>query len=232
MLALSKLPPLGRPRIGTSTAQLVVLGEAHIAKHEALAAAKRGGKSVGNDYYLTGARILLPIREFGIIELDPCGACKPIFDDPESEDRKIIGHEPVKSLVFAEREYRLDRGEDGLALPWRVKMGNIWYSNPPYSQTRKWVEKADAEHKRWLSEGLMLIAARTGAKAIQAAKARLICFLDERLRFLDPETLLLPTDAKGKPTSAMFDSMVMYYGMREAAFRAAFEPYGKVVRWS
>ena len=195
------------------------------------ATAKRGGKSRGNDFYMTGAGILNPIRAFATIELDPCGACKPIFDDPAAEKPKVVRHEAVQSLVFAEREYRLDRGEDGLTLPWRVKMGNVVFVNPPYSQTRAWVRKADEESKR-LNEILMLVAARTGTQAVQASRTRLICFLKERLRFLDPETLLPPIDANGKATGAMFDSMIMYYGMREAAFRAVFAPYGKVVRWS
>jgi len=189
------------------------------------AAAKRGGKSAGNDYYMTDPKVIAAVRKLGPIELDPCGACKPVCD----EAGEIVAYETITSPVGAERDYSLARGEDGLKQPWRVRLNALWYCNPPYSQTRKWIEKADAER---LSSGVLLIAARTGTIAFQAAKARLICFIGARLMFLDPETGAPPTDGKGKPTGAMFDSAVLYYGTREAAFRAAFEPLGKVVKWT
>jgi hypothetical protein len=45
-----------------------------------------------------------------------------------------------RSTVRARKTYQLDRGEDGLALPWS---GSIW-CNPPYSDVLPWAEKAAA----------------------------------------------------------------------------------------
>jgi hypothetical protein len=175
--------------------------------------AKSGGKSTGNDFYLTPGGFLVAMRKLGNIELDPCGSA-------------------AGSLVLADREYQIERGEDGLALSWKVKLGNLCYFNPPYSQTRKWIEKADAEFKQHMSSSVGLVAARVGTIAAQNMHAKFVCFLKGRLTFLNPETRSPPLDKKGKPTGAMFDSMVIYYGLNEKKFREVFEPLGKVVRWS
>ena len=174
--------------------------------------AKVGGRSKGNDCYLTPDSFLAVLREMGPIELDPAGS-------------------EAGSFVKPAREYRLDRGEDGLALPWKVKMGALVYCNPPYSQTRKWVEKADAEHAKHLSEIILLVAARTDTIATQAMKAKCVCFWKGRITFIDPITKQPPLDKHGKPAGAMFPSMMLYYGLREPRFREVFEPHGKVVRW-
>lgn len=184
-------------------------GEAEAGRNRT---AKSGGKSAGNDLYLTPDDFLAVLSKMGPIELDPAGST-------------------AGSFVWPTREYRLDRGEDGLILPWKVKLGALVYCNPPYSQSRKWVEKADAEHAKHLSEIILLVAARTDTIATQAMRATCVCFWKGRLTFIDPVTKKPPVDAKGKPAGAMFPSMVAYYGHREKRFREVFEPCGKVVRW-
>jgi hypothetical protein len=174
--------------------------------------AKSGGRSKGNDGYLTPDSFLGVLSKMGAIELDPAGS-------------------EAESFIWPSREYRLDRGEDGLALSWKVKLGSIVFCNPPYSETRKWIEKADVEHAQHLSEIFLLVAARTETIAMQASKARFVCFWKGRITFVDPATKKPPTDANGKPAGAMFPSCVLYYGIREARFREVFEPFGKVVRW-
>lgn len=175
--------------------------------------AKTGGRSKGNDCYLTPSDFLAVLSKMGRIELDPAGS-------------------EAGSLIWPTMEYRLDRGEDGLALPWKVRMGSLVYCNPPYSESRRWIEKADAEHARFRSEIFLLVAARTDTIATQAMQARLVCFWKGRITFLDPVTKEPPKDKKGKPAGAMFPSMVLYYGLRESRFREVFEPHGKVVRWA
>ncbi len=175
--------------------------------------AKSGGRSRGNDLYLTPDSFLAVVSKFGAIELDPAGSAQG-------------------SSVWPTREYRLDRGEDGLTLPWKAKMGAIVYCNPPYSETRKWIEKADAEHALHMSEIVMLVAARTETIAVQACRAKCICFWKGRITFVDPETKAPPVDAKGKPAASMFPSMVLFWSLREKRIREVFEPYGKVVRWA
>lgn len=173
--------------------------------------AKSGGKSKGNDNFLTPPSYLDVLRQFGTIELDPCGSA-------------------TGSFVDALREYRLDKGEDGLVLPWGPMAWGLIHVNPPYSQTRAWIEKADAEAALGC-EIVMLIAARPGTIAWQKMNATSVCFWRGRLTFLDPATKLPPVDAKGKPTGAMFDSAAVYWGERESAFRAVFAKHGKVVSW-
>ena len=57
----------------------------------------------------------------------------PVVDlDPCSNER---------STVKARTAYRLDRGEDGLALPW---VGSI-FVNPPFSNILPWAQKLNAE---------------------------------------------------------------------------------------
>jgi hypothetical protein len=209
---LPPLPPLGAtaPAVGAVPREAAA-GAAPKKKNRT---AKSGGKSTGNDFYLTPADFLDVVRLMGPIELDPAGSEKGSF-------------------VNAEREYRLDRGEDGLVLSWRLRsIDALSFCNPPYSKGRAWIEKADAEFEQHESESLLLIAARTETVAVQASKACFICFVKGRLTFCDPITKAPPKDAKGKDTAAMFPSMVLYYGQREARFRAVFEPLGKVVRWT
>lgn len=175
--------------------------------------AKSGGKSSGNDNYLTPDNFLAVLSKMGRIALDPAGS-------------------EAGSFVWPDREYRLDRSEDGLALPWKVGLGQLVYCNPPYSESRRWIEKADAEYEKHHSEIFLLVAARPDTIAAQAMKARFVCFWKGRLTFIDPVTKQPPVDAKGKPAGAMFPSMVLYYGVREARFREVFGPCGKVVRWT
>lgn len=60
----------------------------------------------------------------GTIDLDPCSNAASA----------------VRALV----DYRLDRGQDGLALPWRA---SLTYVNPPYGrEVNRWVCKAVAEY--------------------------------------------------------------------------------------
>lgn len=75
-----------------------------------------------SDHYNTPNSILAPIRKYlGGIVLDPCSN--------------------VASVVNAEVEWDLvERGEDGLALPWRYRNA---YTNPPYSPGNlpRWIKR-------------------------------------------------------------------------------------------
>lgn len=95
----------------------------------------------------------------GRFDLDPCGA---------------PGHN------LARETYLLERGQDGLTLPW---FGRVWL-NPPYGSLMAPFLSRLAEH----GNGVALIFARTDTAAFHDlvwAKASAILFLRGRIHFLD-----------------------------------------------
>lgn len=188
------------------------LDELKVATVQTNRTAKTGGRSTGNDGYLTPDNFLAVLSQMGPIELDPCG--------------------DERSHIWPDRDYRLDKGEDGLLESWQVADGALVFCNPPYSQARQWIEKADLEWEVWRSNIYLLIAARTGTIALQQTNASMACFWRGRLTFVDPATGQPPKDRHGRPVGAMFDSMVLGYTDDEARFRKVFAPHGRVVKWT
>jgi len=124
------------------------------------------------------------VDALGVFDLDPAGA-------------------PGHSL--ADHSYLLERGEDGLALPWQ---GRVWL-NPPYGrQTEPFLRKL-ADH----GNGIALIFARTDTRVFDEQvwqRADGILFIRGRLTFLD---------ADGKPATANAGaaSCLVAYGAPNAA---------------
>ena len=151
----------------------------------------------------TPANLFALVRQLGPIGLDPCSN--------------------AGSIVGAKVEWRLDHGQDGLALPWTGH--GLVYVNPPYGAgIIDWVEKGAGEFTNGITgedELVMLLPARTDTRWFQrwAAQADAICFLRGRLRFL------------GAPSSAPFPSCVAYWGPRVTRFIKTFAPEGRVVRF-
>lgn len=107
----------------------------------------------------------------------------------------------------AERYYTLERGEDGLKLPWNAD--TVW-CNPPWSKLRPWVVKAWDEYKLHSFEELhMLLPVRCEQPFWQTLiepyrdqpnSPLRVHFLPRRQRFGDPDDPKAEKlDAKGKP---------------------------------
>lgn len=85
-------------------------------------------------------------------------ACEAVDEDPTSDAwttplwvAELVGRwdlDPAsnpRSHIRARRSYQLERGEDGLRLPWR---GSI-YCNPPYSEPLPWCERLARHEAPW-----------------------------------------------------------------------------------
>ena len=79
---------------------------------------------------------------------------------------------------------------DGLAIEW----GKINFVNPPYSQLRKWVNKAICEHRK-NKDVIMLIPARTDTKAFLELwnYGSTFTFIIGRLKYNDTGTAPFPS---------------------------------------
>lgn len=130
--------------------------------------------------WLTPPHIVEALGEF---DLDPCGA---------------PGHD------LAGRTYLLERGEDGLALPWK---GRVWL-NPPYGREAEPFMKRLADHP---DGGTAFLFARTETRVFFETvweRATALLFLRRRVSFLRPD---LSTAA---PANA--PSVLIAYGERDA----------------
>lgn len=150
------------------------------------------------DDWRSPERILAPVREFTSpagVGVDPCGGSL--------------------SIVDAKIEYRLDRGEDGLVLPWGGH-GTV-YENPPYSRIALWAEKTVSEAALG-TEILILTPSRTDTRwfALLRAAANAACYVQGRLKFL------------GARSSAPFPSAIFYFGQRVKRFCKVFSKLGHV----
>lgn len=152
-----------------------------------------------SDRYCTPDEVLAPVRAFAPIDLDPCG-------------------HPA-SMVQPRREYLLERGEDGLELPWRTD-GGIAYINPPYGRgwIPLWLGKIQEEHRRGAA-CLSLLPADTSTRWCQQllAEAPALCFWRRRVRFV------------GAKDAAKFPSLVPYFGRDLERFAHHFAPHGRVL---
>jgi hypothetical protein len=156
--------------------------------------------------WLTPPEVFEALAPLGPVGLDPCGA--------------------EGSYVGAAREFRLERGEDGLTLPW-VKgdlpgehQGGYVFCNPPYSrlETPRWTARC-AEQAALGVEVVALLPVRTSAAWWQrhAPRADACCFIDGRLHF------------SGAKWQAPFASALLYWGPRWGTFRDALDGhYGYV----
>lgn len=154
--------------------------------------------SSDRDDWCTPGGLLRLVRQVGPICLDPCG-------NPGS-------------IVHAVREYRLDRGEDGLRLPWAV--GGLCFVNPPYGDAIGAFTRRMAREGAAGVEIIGLLPARVDTAWWQrdVVTADAICFWSGRLKFL------------GARDSAPFPSAIAYWGPQVERFVEVFAPYGWAVR--
>lgn len=141
---------------------------------------------------------------------------------PFDLDPATIARNPINARSW----YALERGDDGLELPWHVDgdgrhVRTIWI-NPPYSNIRPWLVKA---HNTVLMHPdvaiWMLIPASTDTAYGQFAlhNGSAVCFVNERVRHLRADDT-----RQGSPE---FGSMVTGFG---AATLAHYHEIGVVMR--
>jgi len=163
----------------------------------------------GRDDWQTPPRVLDVVRRHAPIGLDACTA-------PDN---------PTGALMH------YTEADDGLALPWRIRelAEPLVWCNPPYSNSKDWIAKAEAEAGAG-AEVIMLIASRTGANYFAPVyRANAICFVTGRITFHDADTGKPALDPKGKPMPATFDSVLVYWGKRSGRFRRKVGCLGEVV---
>lgn len=166
--------------------------------------------------------VLDKVRELGPLVLDPC-----------SNER---------SIVNAEVEFRLSRGEDGLRAAWATLgvAGGLVYLNPPYGDAiADWTRKATFEARRG-AEIVALLPARTDTAWFQRdiATANALCFWRGRLRFgaavADQRQVALFDEARAQleepDETAPFPSVIAYWGPRSERFVEVFSGCGITVR--
>jgi hypothetical protein len=145
----------------------------------------------------TPARVVDVVREVagGEIGCDPCSN--------------------ATSIVGARVEYRLDRNQNGLELPW----SSLTYINPPYGrEIGAWTMRAHHLARREGIEVIGLVPARVDTQWFKDCwAAAAICFVEGRLTFL------------GAPSPAPFPSALVYWGTWRERFASACRDLGKVV---
>jgi hypothetical protein len=179
-----------------------------------------------------------PDRELALV--------RRVFGD-ESGLRDIDG-DPCSnpaSRTGALREWMLERGENGLAAPWRGAAGAVggvvvrlrkWFVNPPYGEGEiaPFVSKARME---WSRDRNLLIPAGVGADECillvpantetswyhrDCAVADALCFRKGRIQFRDPSTTIL----QGKRSQSTVSNLWVYWGPRPEWFASVFEGEG------
>jgi hypothetical protein len=108
------------------------------------------------------------IDQIGISDLDPCGFY--------NEDGEAI-------VQTARWYYLIDKGMDGLALPW---FGSV-YCNPPYDKNKEWIEKCYRYHEETGNDVILLVFARVSSIYFQEYVRHatgMVC-VPRRLKFLN-----------------------------------------------
>ncbi len=136
----------------------------------------------------------------------------PIALDPCSNERSIVG---------AEVEWSIDRGQDGLALDWHATIGErLAHVNPPYGSDalRKWVAKVIAERAKGV-ESTLLVPCWPDRHWWHAAigGAQACAYLYRRVKFIG-----------GLHGAGEFPSAVLYFGHAPMRFGAAFEIHADI----
>lgn len=151
----------------------------------------------------TPPEVLEPLKEFGIIELDPC----------------TVASNPTGALRFFTPE------DDGLEQNWELEgdKEHFVFMNSPYGRAIKlWVEKANRMHQNNGINIVALVPARTDTQWWHKASFDRVCFWEGRLRFIHPET-------GERMGSAPFPSALLYWGWLGPEFEDVFEAHGMVL---
>jgi phage N-6-adenine-methyltransferase len=154
-----------------------------------------------NEWYTPREHVDIARKVLGTIDLDPASSA--------------IAQRTVKATTY------FTKNNDGLTKKWR---GKVWL-NPPYSQpdiadfVAKLLSEIKAGH---VTEAILLTHNFSDTKWFHAAAnaARLLCFTEGRIRFVDPDG-----NVSAAPTNGQ---TFFYFGNRPAAFAAQFCEIGFV----
>lgn len=157
-----------------------------------------------NDDLNTPEWILDLVRRMGPIGLDPCS-------NPWS-------------TVGAAVEYRLDRGEDGLKLPWLGMWPRSAFVNFPYSKPLPWCQRIEnyatlpcPTYTRMAIFALCKCAPSTKWWKVLMSVASARVDFHKRITF-----------EGGAHKSGMMDSTMFYFGPSPYLFAHIFSPHGEV----
>lgn len=139
--------------------------------------------------------------------------------DPCSDGIRLLG-----DVNFTGKE------TDGLHSCWDAVDG-LTFVNPPFSNKRKWAEKAVTEAGKGV-EIIMLVPAGPSAAWFQPLlTAQAMCFWKGRMRFVERSYYQIRGEFFYKARAgAMFDVCLVYFGTRPGSFVAAFEGAGLCVQ--
>lgn len=133
----------------------------------------------------------------------------------------LVGLDPCSnewSVVRARTEYRLERGEDGLSLPWADR--GLVFVNPPFGrEIPRWMLRCETSGAE---EVVALVPARVDAKWWHRAHLSCAAVILWRGRFAFRKR----SSDRG---NAPFPSSVFYWGSRVSAFVDAFDTDGIVL---
>jgi ParB family chromosome partitioning protein len=119
-------------------------------------------------------------------------------------------------VVQARRYFTVDN--DGLSQEWH---GRVWL-NPPYSDTKLWVDKLVAEYTAGrVSEAVLTIFANTSTQYFKPLWHYTLCFPVGRIKFIN-------RNPAKDGNSATKDSVFVYLGPDDSAFRREFRQFGPV----
>lgn len=126
-----------------------------------------------------------------------------------------IGNKYIGAMRYLTEEL------DALNHSWTAQ--SVWL-NHPYSRSgnQKWINKAVSEHKKGNAKQICILTwASTSEKWAHPLFAYPICFLNKRVKFIDPNGAL--------PHGATKSSMVTYLGPNVNEFRYFFSKIGHVM---
>lgn len=162
---------------------------------------------------------------------------QPVADRLLAFDERGVALDPCSndtSIVGAAEEWRIERGEDGLARPWADR--GLVFCNPPYDDLETWAAKMAREAARHV-EVIALIPARTDTVAFQKhilPSCSAIVFWRGRMKYgagraHQAQTSLFgaaPVELEAGENVAPFPSCLPYWGSRPRQFLRAFESAG------
>jgi len=156
------------------------------------------------DVWRTPPRVLDCITE--VIDLDPCASSESEVDE-------------VSSIGL--RNYRYERGENGLKLPW---YGTV-FVNPPFSEKTKWLARA-VEESQTDSIDCIYVLVPDSTDTISwwhkyVSEATYICFFEGRISYIDES---------GNQGSPPFGSALCMFGEPPTATLDALADEGMVMK--
>lgn len=153
--------------------------------------------SVSEEHYTPHWLLDMVIAVLGKIDIDPCA-------DPRK-------HVPAKRHFTAE--------DDGLLMPW---FGTVFMNSPYGEATKRWTRRMAGEYARKrMTAGISLTAARTDTQFFRPLHKVPVCYVEGRIRFLDP-------DFYREQDPAPFPSALSYFGPDPDKFARVFSTIGDV----